>query len=51
MKNYLNEMDSRRGSDSLYDITSISKANIDFAIPQSYAKTWFMKKYGESNDY
>ena len=51
MKNYLNEMDSRRGSESLYDITSISKANIDFAIPQSYAKAWFMKKYGETNDY
>lgn len=51
MKNYLNEMDSRRGSDSLYDITSISKANIDFAIPQSYAKAWFMKKYGDTNDY
>ena len=51
MKNYLNEMDSRRGSDSLYDITSITKVNIDFAIPQSYAKAWFMKKYGETNDY
>ena len=51
MKNYLNEMDSRRGRDFLYDITSISKANIDFAIPQSYAKAWFMKKYGETNDY
>ena len=51
MKNYLNEMDSRRGRDFLYDITSISKANIDFAIPQSYAKAWFMKKYGENNDY
>ena len=50
MKNYLNEMDSRRGSDSLYDITSISKANIDFAIPQSYAEAWCEKKYGESND-
>lgn len=51
MKNYLNEMDNRRGHESLYDITSISKANIDFAIPQSYAKAWFMKKYGDTNDY
>ena len=51
MKNYLNELDSRRGRDGINDITSISKANIDFAIPQSYAKAWFMKKYGETNDY
>ena len=51
MRDYLIEMDSRRGRDGINDITSISKANIDFAIPQSYAKAWFMKKYGESNDY
>lgn len=51
MRHHLNEMDSRRGRDGINDITSISKANIDFAIPQSYAKAWFMKKYGESNDY
>ena len=50
MKNYLNEMDSRRGRDFLYDITSISKANIDFAIPQSYAEAWCEKKYGKAND-
>ena len=51
MRDYLIVMDSRRGRDGINDITSISKANIDFAIPQSYAKAWFMKKYGESNDY
>ena len=51
MRHHLNEMDSRRGRDGINDITSISKANIDFAIPQSYAKAWFMKKYGETNDY
>ena len=51
MRDYLIEMDSRRGCERINDITSISKANIDFAIPQSYAKAWFMKKYGETNDY
>lgn len=51
MRDYLIEMDSRRGRDGINDITSISKANIDFAIPQSYAKAWFMKKYGDTNDY
>ena len=35
------------GRDRIIDITSISKANIDFAIPQSYAKAWCEKKYGE----
>lgn len=51
VKLYLKEMDSRNGRERINDITSISKANIDFAIPQSYAKAWFMKKYGETNDY
>ena len=51
MRDYLIALDSRRGLERINDITSISKANIDFAIPQSYAKAWFMKKYGESNDY
>ena len=51
MRDYLIVMDSRSGRDGINDITSISKANIDFAIPQSYAKAWFMKKYGENNDY
>ena len=51
MRHHLNEMDSRRGRDGINDITSISKANIDFAIPQSYAEAWCEKKYGESNDY
>ena len=51
IRHYLNELDSRRGRDGINDITSISKANIDFAIPQSYAKAWIMKKYGETNDY
>lgn len=51
MRDYLIELDSRRGRDGINDITSISKANIDFAIPQSYAKAWFMKKYGDTNDY
>ena len=51
MRDYLIVMDSRRGRDGINDITSISKANIDFAIPQSYAKAWIMKKYGETNDY
>ena len=50
VKLYLHEKDSRNGRERIHDITSISKANIDFAIPQSYAKAWFMKKYGESND-
>ena len=51
VKLYLHEKDSRNGLERIHDITSISKANIDFAIPQSYAKAWFMKKYGENNDY
>ena len=51
VKDYLEEKDSRSCRERINDITSISKANIDFAIPQSYAKAWFMKKYGESNDY
>ena len=51
VKDYLEEKDSRSGRERINDITSISKANIDFAIPQSYAKAWFMKKYGENNDY
>ena len=51
VKDYLEEKVSRSGRERINDITSISKANIDFAIPQSYAKAWFMKKYGETNDY
>lgn len=51
MRDYLIALDSRRGLERINDITSISKANIDFAIPQSYAKAWFMKKYGETNEY
>ena len=51
VKLYLAEKDSRNGLERISDITYISKANIDFAIPQSYAKAWFMKKYGDTNDY
>lgn len=51
MRDYLIELDSRRGRDGINDITSISKANIDFAIPQSYAEAWCEKKYGKNNDY
>ena len=51
VKDYLEEKDSRSCRERINDITSISKANIDFAIPQSYAKAWFMKKYGDTNDY
>ena len=51
VKDYLEEKDSRSCRECINDITSISKANIDFPIPQSYAKAWFMKKYGETNDY
>ena len=51
MIDYFIAMDDRRGRERIHDITSISKANIDFAIPQSYAKAWFMKKYGDTNDY
>ena len=47
VKAYLNEADCRSGRERIIDITSISKANIDFAIPQSYAKAWCEKKYGE----
>ena len=50
MRDYLIEMDSRRGRDGINDFTSISKANIDFAIPQSYAEAWCEKKYGKAND-
>ena len=51
IRHYLSELDSRRGRDGIHDITSISKANIDFAIPQSYAEAWCEKKYGKNNDY
>ena len=51
VKLYLAEKDSRNGLERISDITYISKANIDFAIPQSYAEAWCEKKYGESNDY
>ena len=51
VKLYLDEKDSRNGLERISDITYISKANIDFAIPQSYAEAWCEKKYGESNDY
>ena len=47
VKAYLNEDDCRSCRERINDITSISKANIDFAIPQSYAKAWCEKKYGE----
>lgn len=50
VKLYFTEMDSRNGRERINDITSISKANIDFAIPQSYAEAWCEKKYGKSND-
>lgn len=50
VKLYFTEKDSRNGRERIHDITSISKANIDFAIPQSYAEAWCEKKYGESND-
>lgn len=50
VKDYLEEKDSRSCRERIKDITSISKANIDFAIPQSYAKAWCEKKYGKSND-
>ena len=51
VKLYLHEKDSRNGLECINDITSISKANIDFAIPQSYAEAWCEKKYGKNNDY
>ena len=50
VKDYLEEKDSRSGRERINDITSISKANIDFAIPQGYAKAWCEKKYGKAND-
>ena len=50
VKDYLEEKDSRSGRERINDITSISKANIDFAIPQSYAEAWCEKKYGKAND-
>ena len=31
------------------DITSVGKAKVDFAIPQSYAAAWCDKKYGVGN--
>lgn len=37
------------GSDRIYDITSVGKAKVDFAIPQSYAVAWCDKKYGVGN--
>ena len=50
VKDYLEEKDSRSGRERINDITSISKANIDFAIPQSYAEPWCENKYGKAND-
>lgn len=50
MRDYFIAMDGRCGRERINDITSISKANIDFAIPQSYAEAWCEKKYGKSND-
>lgn len=47
VKDYLEEKDSRSCRERINDITSISKANIDFAIPQSYAEAWCEKKYGK----
>lgn len=35
--------------DRIYDITSVGKAKVDFAIPQSYALAWCDKKYGVGN--
>ena len=51
MIDYFIKMDARRVRERIIDITSVSKANIDFAIPQSYAEAWCAKKYGETNDY
>ena len=51
MIDYFIKMDARRVRECIIDITSVSKANIDFAIPQSYAEAWCAKKYGENNDY
>lgn len=50
VKLYLHEKDRRNLRERIHDITSISKANIDFAIPQSYAEAWCEKKYGKAND-
>lgn len=47
VKSFFEEDDRLRMRERIIDITSISKANIDFAIPQSYAKAWCEKKYGE----
>ena len=33
----------------IYDITSIGKAPVEYAIPQSYAAAWCDKKYGVGN--
>ena len=49
VKVFLHNVDYRRGCIHINDITSISKANIDFAIPQSYAQAWCEKKYGTDN--
>ncbi len=49
VKVFLHNIDYRRGRIHINDITSISKANIDFAIPQSYAQAWCEKKYGTDN--
>ena len=51
IKSFFEEDDRLRMRERIIDITSISKANIDFAIPQSYAKAWCEKKYGENNNY
>ena len=47
VKGFLHEMYFRNSCECIIDITSISKANIDFAIPQSYSESWCEKKYGE----
>ena len=48
-KEFLYKQNYRRGLLNIIDISSISKENIDFAIPQSYAKAWCEKKYGTDN--
>ena len=50
-KEFLYKQNYRRGLLNIIDISSISKENIDFAIPQSYAEAWCEKKYGDTNDY
>lgn len=49
VKEFLYKQDYRRGHIHIIDITCISKENIDFAIPQSYAQAWCEKKYGTDN--